>query len=63
MSYPGAGRLVYAGFMQLTGFMSMNMDRHFGAHVKLFEHLVTGRRRQCGGAPGGSTTNISPSWI
>jgi poly(3-hydroxybutyrate) depolymerase len=42
MSYPGAGRLVYAGFMQLTGFMSMNMDRHFGAHVKLFEHLVTG---------------------
>ena len=42
MSYPGAGRLVYPGFMQLSGFMTMNMDRHFGAHVKMFEHLVTG---------------------
>ena len=42
MSYPGAGRTVYPGFMQLTGFMTMNMDRHFGAHLRLFEHLVTG---------------------
>ena len=42
MIYPGAGRLVYPGFMQLSGFMTMNMDRHFGAHVKLFEHMVTG---------------------
>jgi poly(3-hydroxybutyrate) depolymerase len=42
MAYPGAGRTVYPGFMQLSGFMTMNMDRHYGAHVKLFEHLVTG---------------------
>ena len=38
----GAGRRVYPGFLQLSGFMSMNLDRHFGAHVKLFENLVKG---------------------
>lgn len=40
--YPGVGRKVYPGFMQLTGFMSMNLDRHVGAHLKLFEHLIVG---------------------
>lgn len=40
--YAGAGRRVYPGFLQLTGFMSMNIDRHFGAHMRLFDHLVTG---------------------
>jgi poly(3-hydroxybutyrate) depolymerase len=40
--YPGAMRKVYPGFVQLTGFMQMNLDRHVGAHVKLFQHLVRG---------------------
>ena len=40
--YAGAGRRVYPGFMQLSGFMSMNIDRHFGAHMKLYEHLIVG---------------------
>ena len=40
--YPGGFRQVYPGFIQLTGFMSMNLDRHVDAHVKLFQHLVTG---------------------
>lgn len=40
--YPGAMRQVYPGFIQLTGFMSMNLDRHIGEHVKLFRHLVRG---------------------
>lgn len=40
--YPGAMRQVYPGFIQLTGFMSMNLDRHVGEHVKLFRHLVRG---------------------
>ncbi|MBL8701406.1 MAG: polyhydroxyalkanoate depolymerase [Alphaproteobacteria bacterium] len=40
--YPGAGRKVYPGFLQLTGFMSMNLDRHFGSTVKHFQHLVRG---------------------
>jgi poly(3-hydroxybutyrate) depolymerase len=40
--YAGANRRVYPGFMQLTGFMSMNLDRHVGEHVKLFQHLVEG---------------------
>lgn len=40
--YPGMGRRVYPGFLQLTGFMTMNLERHIGAHVKLYEHLVEG---------------------
>jgi poly(3-hydroxybutyrate) depolymerase len=40
--YPGAGRKVYPGFIQLSGFMGMNLDRHLDAHVKLFHHLVQG---------------------
>ena len=41
-TYPGFLRRVYPGFIQLTGFMSMNLDRHLGAHMQLFEHLVQG---------------------
>ena len=40
--YPGAGRRVYPGFMQLSGFMSMNLDRHVGSHLKFFQHLIQG---------------------
>ncbi|MYE03231.1 MAG: polyhydroxyalkanoate depolymerase, partial [Alphaproteobacteria bacterium] len=35
-------RRVYPGFMQLSGFMGMNLDRHVGAHLRMFEHLVAG---------------------
>ncbi len=41
-TYPGAYRRVYPGFIQLTGFMQMNLDRHVDAHVKLFKHLIRG---------------------
>ena len=40
--YPGVGRLVYPGFLQLSGFMAMNLDRHFNAHLEMFNHLVAG---------------------
>lgn len=40
--YPGAHRRVYPGFMQLSGFISMNMDRHVSAHMSFFKHLVRG---------------------
>lgn len=40
--YPGAHRRVYPGFLQLSGFMSMNMDRHVGAHMEFFNHLIAG---------------------
>jgi poly(3-hydroxybutyrate) depolymerase len=36
----GRGRDVYPGFLQLTGFMTMNLDRHIIAHKDLFLHLV-----------------------
>jgi poly(3-hydroxybutyrate) depolymerase len=38
----GFGRQVYPGFLQLTGFMTMNLDRHVQAHKELFFHLVRG---------------------
>jgi poly(3-hydroxybutyrate) depolymerase len=38
----GYGRLVYPGFLQLTGFMAMNLDRHLKAHKELFQNLVKG---------------------
>jgi polyhydroxyalkanoate depolymerase len=40
--YPGAGRRVYPGFVQLTAFMSMNMERHLKAHRELYENLANG---------------------
>jgi poly(3-hydroxybutyrate) depolymerase len=38
----GAGRAVYPGFLQLSGFMSMNFERHVQAHSDLFVHLIKG---------------------
>ena len=40
--YPGFGRAVYPGFLQLSGFMAMNLDRHVNAHLEMFNHLVAG---------------------
>lgn len=42
LGYPGAMRRVYPGFLQLTSFISMNLDRHMNAHMRQFEHLVKG---------------------
>lgn len=39
---PGFMRRVYPGFLQLTGFMTMDLERHATAHVELFQHLVRG---------------------
>jgi poly(3-hydroxybutyrate) depolymerase len=41
-AYPGFGREVYPGFLQLSGFMAMNIDRHVTAHLDMFKHLVAG---------------------
>ncbi len=38
--HPGFMREVYPGFLQLTGFVSMNFDRHLDAHKQMFQHLV-----------------------
>ncbi|HTZ68528.1 MAG TPA: polyhydroxyalkanoate depolymerase [Roseiarcus sp.] len=40
--YPGFGREVYPGFLQLSGFMAMNLNRHVTAHLDMFNHLVSG---------------------
>lgn len=40
--YPGAFRRVYPGFLQLSGFMSMNLDRHVGSYLSFFNHLIEG---------------------
>ena len=40
--YPGAGRQVYPGFLQLAGFLSMNLGNHMNSHWAMFKHLVAG---------------------
>jgi poly(3-hydroxybutyrate) depolymerase len=40
--WPGAGRKVYPGFLQLSGFMSMNLANHMKSHWELFKHLIEG---------------------
>jgi poly(3-hydroxybutyrate) depolymerase len=41
-AHPGFWREVYPGFLQLSGFMAMNLDRHLSAHYEMFKHLVEG---------------------
>ena len=40
--YPGRGRKVYPGFLQLAGFMAMNLGDHLVSHWEMFKHLVVG---------------------
>jgi poly(3-hydroxybutyrate) depolymerase len=40
--HPGFMRDVYPGFLQLSGFMAMNLDRHVTAHHEFFGHLIEG---------------------
>ena len=42
MTYAGAGRKVYPGFLQLAGFMTMNLGSHMISHWDMFKHLVEG---------------------
>jgi poly(3-hydroxybutyrate) depolymerase len=40
--FPGAGRLVYPGFLQYTGFIAMNPRRHAVNHYDYFKNLIKG---------------------
>ena len=42
VNFPGAGRRVYPGFLQHTGFIAMNPDRHLKSHYDYFLDLVRG---------------------
>ena len=46
--YPGAGRRVYPGFLQLAGFMAMNLGNHLVSHWEMFKHLVEGDEESAG---------------
>lgn len=41
-SFPGSGRRVYPGFLQHSGFVAMNPDRHLSSHYDYFKHLIAG---------------------
>ncbi len=41
-NYPGAGRKVYPGFLQLAGFISMNLVDHMMSHYEMFKHMTLG---------------------
>ncbi len=42
MAYPGGGRQVYPGFLQLAGFIAMNLGSHLNSHYQYFHHLIEG---------------------
>ncbi len=44
--YAGGGRRVYPGFVQLTAFMAMNLDRHIKAHRELYTNLANGEHEK-----------------
>jgi polyhydroxyalkanoate depolymerase len=44
--YPGAGRRVYPGFVQVTAFLLMNPARHLDQHIDLWTHLALGREEE-----------------
>ncbi|WCT75347.1 polyhydroxyalkanoate depolymerase [Sphingomonas naphthae] len=46
--HPGGGRQVYPGFLQLTGFMAMNLGNHLVSHWGMFKHLVDGDEEGAG---------------
>jgi poly(3-hydroxybutyrate) depolymerase len=48
MIYAGAGRKVYPGFLQLAGFMTMNLGSHLISHWEMFKHLVVGDEESAG---------------
>ena len=41
-NFPGAGRRVYPGFLQYTGFVAMNPDRHANSYYDYFKDLIKG---------------------
>lgn len=43
LPHAGAGRRVYPGFLQLTAFLNMNLDRHKQSFRQMYEHLLEGR--------------------
>ena len=47
-NFPGAGRRVYPGFLQHTGFVAMNPDRHVSSHYDYFKHLIQGDEASAG---------------
>src|ERR1019366_4178433 len=42
----GAFRQVYPGFVQLTAFVSMNLERHIKSHIDLAQHLAKGEKEK-----------------
>jgi poly(3-hydroxybutyrate) depolymerase len=50
LHYPGAGRKVYPGFLQLAGFISMNLQTHMMSHWQMFRHLVEGDGESANGS-------------
>ncbi|MDX2050327.1 MAG: polyhydroxyalkanoate depolymerase [Rickettsiaceae bacterium] len=38
--YPGSGRLVYPGFLQIAGFVAMNASKHISSHIELFRDII-----------------------
>lgn len=42
--YAGAGRAVYPGFLQVSGFMSLNFRRHIDSHREIYRSVARGEQ-------------------
>ena len=42
LGYEGVGQRVYPGFLQLSGFMAMNLNNHLSSHFQFFRDLISG---------------------
>ena len=60
VNYPGAGRRVYPGFLQHTGFVAMNPDRHLKLALRLLPRPGPRRRRRAPSRTASSTTSTTP---
>jgi polyhydroxyalkanoate depolymerase len=49
LRYPGALRRVYPGFLQVAGFVAMNLERHVRQHIMLYNELVQGDFEEAAG--------------
>jgi polyhydroxyalkanoate depolymerase len=48
LRFPGGGRRVYPGFVQLGAFMMMNLSRHVESHIDMYTQMAAGRREEAG---------------
>ncbi|NDB83910.1 MAG: polyhydroxyalkanoate depolymerase [Alphaproteobacteria bacterium] len=45
-NYPGSGRKVYPGFLQVSGFISLNLEKHISSYIELFTNIMNNNEEE-----------------